>query len=88
MRDGRRREVAAFGGRPEGMPDPQAVETFACSVLNWDEMNDEPHAGILDWYRRLIRLRRERADLSRGAAEATCVRYDEAAGWLAMERGR
>src|SRR5262249_40561838 len=61
---GRRREFASFGWNPEEIPDPQAAETFECSKLNWRERYEEPHAGLLAWHRRLIKLRREIPALS------------------------
>ena len=38
---------------------------------------------MLAWYRDLIRLRREHPELREPVA---CVRFDEAAGWLIVER--
>ena len=35
--EGRRKEFAAFGWDPSGIPDPQATETFERSRLRWDE---------------------------------------------------
>ena len=34
-------EFAAFGWNPEEIPDPQAVETFERSKLNWSEHEAE-----------------------------------------------
>jgi maltooligosyltrehalose trehalohydrolase len=56
--DGRRREFAAFGWAPEQIADPQAPETFAGSVLRWEERTDEDHALALRWYRTLIGIRK------------------------------
>ena len=58
VREGRRKEFAAFGWKPEEIPDPQARDTFERSKLNWTELSRAPHAGLLDWHRQLIRLRR------------------------------
>lgn len=58
VRQGRRREFAAFGWSPEDVPDPQAVETFAASTLRWEELAEAPHAAMLAWYRSLLALRR------------------------------
>jgi len=62
--EGRRaefREFAAFHDPQarEKIPDPQAEETFLRSKLDWNEVNKEPHAGVLRLYRELFRLRRE-----------------------------
>ncbi|MEZ5266339.1 MAG: malto-oligosyltrehalose trehalohydrolase [Acidimicrobiales bacterium] len=58
VRDGRRREFAAFGWRPEDVPDPQAAATFEASTLRWDERHHGVHADMADWYRTLLELRR------------------------------
>jgi maltooligosyltrehalose trehalohydrolase len=87
VREGRRREFAAFGWRPEDIPDPQAEETFESSKLDWSEREREPHAALLTWHRELIALRRRMAELSDGRLEAVRVTFDEEAGWLRLERG-
>jgi maltooligosyltrehalose trehalohydrolase len=56
--DGRRREFAAFGWRPEDVPDPQDPATFERSVLDWSELERPAHRAVLDGYRRLIASRR------------------------------
>ena len=84
---GRREEFAAFGWHPHEVPDPQARDTFERSKLNWDELAREPHAGLLDWHRRLIRLRREVPALADGRLDKVRVRFDEEARWLVVERG-
>lgn len=84
---GRREEFAAFGWHPDEIPDPQARDTFARSKLRWDELAREPHAGILDWHRHLLRLRREVPALTDGRLDRVRVRYDEEARWLVVERG-
>jgi maltooligosyltrehalose trehalohydrolase len=86
VREGRRREFAAFGWKPEDVPDPQAEETFARSRLRWDERTAEPHADLLQWYRDMIRLRRETPALSDGNYRACRVTVDEEAQWLRMQR--
>ncbi|HKI68807.1 MAG TPA: DUF3459 domain-containing protein, partial [Verrucomicrobiae bacterium] len=87
VREGRRKEFAAFGWKPEEVPDPQARETFERSKLNWAELNREPHATLLDWHRRLIQLRRDEAALTDGRRDVVETRFDETARWLAIERG-
>lgn len=87
VREGRRREFAAFGWKPADVPDPQARETFERSRLRWDELGSGLHAEMLDWHRRLIRLRRTGPALADGALENVTVRCDESAAWLLLERG-
>ena len=78
VREGRRREFehfVAFGGE---VPDPQDPETFHRSKLQWPVPSGQQnhHREMLDWYRKLIALRRElvipaertcRAELTEGA---------------------
>ena len=60
--EGRAREFSSF--RWQGaVPNPQEIETFARSKLNWSELEEPPHAEIFEWYRQLIHLRH--ADRSR-----------------------
>ena len=58
VREGRRREFAAFGWLPEAVPDPQDRATFDRSKLVWDELDEPYHRRVLDWYSALIELRR------------------------------
>jgi maltooligosyltrehalose trehalohydrolase len=85
VREGRRREFAAFGWKPEEIPDPQSPDTFASAVLDWSELERAPHAEVLAWYRDLLRLRREHAALRDGRFAR--VRCDDREQWLVVERG-
>jgi maltooligosyltrehalose trehalohydrolase len=85
--EGRRAEFAAFGWRPEDVPDPQAPETFKRSRLDWSERERPEHARVLDWYRRLIALRRSHPELRDGRLDQVIVEYDAQAGWLSLVRG-
>ncbi|WP_086710289.1 malto-oligosyltrehalose trehalohydrolase [Streptomyces antimycoticus] len=58
VRSGRRREFAAHGWAEGDIPDPQDPATRLRSCLDWREAEREPHRSLLDWYRRLIALRR------------------------------
>lgn len=87
VREGRQREFAAFGWRPEDIPDPQAVETFNRSKLLWDELNTDYHQDIYNWYKRLIRLRRSVPDLSDGRLDRVKTEYDERSEWIIIKRG-
>ena len=44
---GRKKEFEAFGWRPEQIPDPEMMETFERSRLNWSEAHDGEHAEML-----------------------------------------
>jgi maltooligosyltrehalose trehalohydrolase len=87
VREGRRREFAAFGWNPEDVADPQARDTFLHSILNWPERVRAPHAEILDWHQRLIQLRRREPSLTDGDRAAVQTRFDEGQRWLTIERG-
>jgi maltooligosyltrehalose trehalohydrolase len=62
-RDGRRAEFGSHGWDEKDVPDPQDPKTFLRSRLDWSEVDQEPHARLLGWYRDLIALRRSAADL-------------------------
>jgi maltooligosyltrehalose trehalohydrolase len=88
VRQGRRKEYAAFGWRSEDIPDPQAAETFERSRLLWDETHRESHRSLLDWYRRLIRFRRAVPELLDGRLDRIRTAFDDEAEWFRMDRGR
>jgi maltooligosyltrehalose trehalohydrolase len=58
VRRGRQEEFAAFGWKGR-IPDPQDESTFRRSQLRHDLKSQEPHSTLLQFYRRLIRFRRE-----------------------------
>jgi maltooligosyltrehalose trehalohydrolase len=87
VRNGRRREFAAFGWEPETIPDPQAAATFENSRLRWDEVAGAEHATMLDWYRRLIALRRTERDLMDDRLDRVTVDFDEPGRWIRIRRG-
>jgi maltooligosyltrehalose trehalohydrolase len=87
VREGRRREFAAFGWDPLDVPDPQDPATFQRSKLEWSEIAKPPHREILEWYRALIQLRRAEPDLADGRLDRVRAAADEAAGWIMVERG-
>jgi maltooligosyltrehalose trehalohydrolase len=71
VRQGRRREFAAFFADPAAeVPDPLAETTFARSRLDWGECQHEPHSSWLAHTRELLRLRADvlAPRLSRGEA--------------------
>jgi maltooligosyltrehalose trehalohydrolase len=87
VKNGRRGEFAAFGWNPEDIPDPEDVETFRRSKLKWDEIHQGRHEEMLDWYRRLIQLRRGSVSLNDGSPGHVKARFNEGGRLLVMERG-
>jgi maltooligosyltrehalose trehalohydrolase len=85
---GRKREFVAFGWDPERIPDPQALETFERSKLNWQELSQAPHREILEWHRELIRLRARMPELRDGRMDLIDTAFDEDARWLKVTRER
>lgn len=62
VRDGRRAEFARFPefqdpATRDRIPDPTAVDTFRSAKLHWEDIARRPHAGWLEWYRRLLAVR-------------------------------
>lgn len=58
VREGRKREFAAFYHHDVDVPDPQSVDTFLNSKLNWDAVNVGRHRVLFEYYQELIRLRK------------------------------
>ena len=84
---GRRDEFAGHGWATDDVPDPQDPATFERSKLDWSELDDDKHADVLDFYRRLLALRRSRPELSDPRLDLVEVGYDEGARWLVVYRG-
>jgi maltooligosyltrehalose trehalohydrolase len=87
VRTGRRAEFASHGWRAQDVPDPQDPATFEASILDWDEVGEGEHAATLDFYRRLIALRRLEPELASGDLTAVRCSFDEGARWFVMSRG-
>jgi maltooligosyltrehalose trehalohydrolase len=86
VRRGRREEYTAFY-RGAAFPDPQDPLTFARSKLRWERLGEPACAGMLDFYRRLLWLRRRHACLSNCRKDLVRLAYDEGEQWLVLERG-
>ncbi|WP_320066248.1 malto-oligosyltrehalose trehalohydrolase [Micromonospora sp. RTGN7] len=82
---GRRREFAAHGWPPGDVPDPQDPQTFVRSRLDWAELDKPEHRQMYEFHRRLIALRKSRADLSDPRLHAVDVRHGDQ--FLVMRRG-
>jgi maltooligosyltrehalose trehalohydrolase len=83
---GRLAEFSRMGWDPATVPDPQDVQTFLRSKLDWDEPGRPEHARVLDLYRRLSALRHERAELTDPRFDRVRVRFDEDQRWLVVHR--
>ena len=69
VRQGRKREFAHFGWRPEEIPDPQDPATFERSRVNREKLSDR-QATLLRWTSALIRFRKNMPPLGAGDAKA------------------
>ncbi|MFI2751956.1 malto-oligosyltrehalose trehalohydrolase [Cellulomonas sp. P22] len=81
VRSGRRGEFGDHGwvelyGGDVVAPDPQDPATFAASVLDRAERDENRSARLLDWYRDLVALRRAIPDLASGDLGATDVHFE------------
>jgi maltooligosyltrehalose trehalohydrolase len=85
--EGRLAEFAGHGWDTSQMIDPQDPAAYREAVLRWDEREQEPHAGVLHLYRRLIALRGAEPDLRSPDLAAAVVDFDEEARWLVVHRG-
>lgn len=63
VRRGRKEEFKAFKWKGE-LPDPQSVDTFIKSKINWEKKKSGDHKVLFDFYKYLIKLRREISALS------------------------
>ena len=82
--EGRSKEFSAF--RWQGaVPNPQELNTFERSKLDWSELSQPGHAELLEWYRRLICLKKDRPEMpreSRVDAGRPRVNFDATTQWL------
>ncbi len=83
--EGRKRDFAQFGFGDD-VPNPEEVETFQRSKLNWSEVNEGKHAEMLAWTKALIKLRRCTVALNDGSMQHLLVSSDEDRRTLVMVR--
>jgi malto-oligosyltrehalose trehalohydrolase len=79
VRQGRHKQLAATGQHSEEelnrAPDPQAESTFLSAKLNWNELVGPLRAPQIDWYKRILAVRRNRlAPLLSGLVQS-CGRF-------------
>jgi len=84
--EGRREEYGAFFG-DQAFPDPQTLETFAGSRLDWIETARPPHREILALHRVLISLRKAHRALSNCRKDLTDISFGEDERWIVISRG-
>jgi maltooligosyltrehalose trehalohydrolase len=84
---GRRDEFAAHGWAAADVPDPQDPATFRRSKLDWSQPGRAPYAQTLDWYQRLIALRKSRPEITDPRLDRVRVDFEEDARWLLVHRG-
>ncbi len=85
--EGRRNEFSCFGWNHDDVPDPQDPETFKRSKLNWEEISQDGHAGMLGWYKQLIALRRRISTLTDGNLDEVDSCFSEQECWFVLSRG-
>jgi len=85
VREGRKKEFAAFTDRP--FADPQDPATFDQSRLDWTLPKTPRHSAILRLYRDLIALRQNLSCLGNCRKDLTGVTFSEESNWLVIERG-
>ncbi len=84
--EGRIREFEKMGWDPAVVPDPQDVETFRRSKLDWNELAEGDHARLLELYRSLAQLRRDRSTLTDPRMTRISTDFDGDAKWFALHR--
>ncbi|HET6290742.1 MAG TPA: malto-oligosyltrehalose trehalohydrolase [Amycolatopsis sp.] len=87
VRTGRRREFSRHGWGEAEVPDPMDPATVERSRLDWTEVNRAGHREMLELYRNLIRLRRERPELADPRVADLRVETAPDRSWLVLHRG-
>ncbi|MVN22758.1 malto-oligosyltrehalose trehalohydrolase [Mucilaginibacter arboris] len=85
VRKGRKAEFAAFHAEGEA-PDPVDEATFNKSKLQWDLLEQEPHATMLQYYKTLIALRKKLPALQHLNRQHLEVSSDENTKTLILKR--
>jgi maltooligosyltrehalose trehalohydrolase len=84
--EGRKKEFAAFGWDETQIPNPEDMDTFTKSKLNWAEADQGLHKDMFEWTSRLIHIRRNSISLNDGDRGHIKVTFDEDNRWLRMDR--
>jgi maltooligosyltrehalose trehalohydrolase len=86
VREGRKREFAAFVSAGTDVPDPQDPQTFERSRLNHALRDRGRHRVLWTLYRELLRLRRELPALATGDMQSLDAQADPAQQSLWLRR--
>ncbi len=68
VREGRKKEFSEFMSS-QGPPDAQSEDTFRRSMLSWDFNGDEKKRKLLDYYKKLISLKKDHPALKPGSRD-------------------
>lgn len=82
---GRKDEFSYFNWQGEP-PDPRLEKTFTDSLLQWDMINTGPHKSMLDYYKKLIALRKSQSALNNTDRKRTIAEADEVNKLLKLQR--
>lgn len=85
---GRKQEFARMGWDESVVPHPNDPKTFERSKLDWAELEHGDHARLLELYRRLAHLRRERPELTDSRRSSVGATAAEAIGGRVYELER
>lgn len=84
VREGREQEFDAFHDGPGNAPDPSDPDTFKRSLLSWDILNNNENKAMFNYYKTLIRLRKDLPVLN--FPEKDHIRISEKGKRLMIER--
>lgn len=85
VREGRKREFSAFAWRGD-VPDAQNEATFMRSKLHPELIRESWHAVVLEWYRRLIAMRKHHPALQALNRQTTAVEIVGGGHSIALRR--
>jgi maltooligosyltrehalose trehalohydrolase len=86
VRAGRKEEFASFFHDNAAVPDPQSGQTYQDSKLRWSFVNDHEQFTMLQFYKRLIEVRKQSRILSSGDRERLAVAAYESERCLVVHR--
>jgi maltooligosyltrehalose trehalohydrolase len=85
VRKGRKAEFAAFHNEGEA-PDPDKEETFSRSKIQWNLLEEQPHAALFAYYQEFIALRKRHPALHNGSRKNLKASALEAQNCLILKR--